>query len=163
VARRLPASFELDDLISAGNLGLMAAATKYDPAKRSQTRNTLAVMPFESYARPRIRGAILDSVRRGRYTDHTMAGLDEAPERTVAAVIDISIDRERRVAKMRASVAALPDRLRDTINVAYSKGEPDLRQIAKVLEIGASHASHLKSQALAKLRDDPTLREVKRA
>lgn len=51
---RLPQHVELDDLISAGVIGLMDAMKKYDSAKNVQ---------FKSYAQFRIRGAILDSLR----------------------------------------------------------------------------------------------------
>src|SRR5438105_3471771 len=51
---RLPQQVELDDLISAGVIGLMDAMKKYNPAKNVQ---------FKSYAQFRIRGAILDSLR----------------------------------------------------------------------------------------------------
>jgi RNA polymerase sigma factor for flagellar operon FliA len=51
---RLPQQVELDDLVSAGVIGLMDAMKKYDPAKNVQ---------FKSYAQFRIRGAILDSLR----------------------------------------------------------------------------------------------------
>ena len=54
LACRLPASVCLDDLISAGCLGLMDAITKYDP-----TRGTA----FKTYAELRIRGAMLDELR----------------------------------------------------------------------------------------------------
>jgi RNA polymerase sigma factor for flagellar operon FliA len=51
----LPVHVELDDLIHAGILGLFDAATKYDPAKN---------VAFSSYAKHRIKGAILDSLRQ---------------------------------------------------------------------------------------------------
>ncbi|HYE23584.1 MAG TPA: FliA/WhiG family RNA polymerase sigma factor [Clostridia bacterium] len=51
---RLPKHVPVDDLISAGVLGLMDAFQKYDAAKHVQ---------FKSYASFRIRGAILDSLR----------------------------------------------------------------------------------------------------
>jgi RNA polymerase sigma factor for flagellar operon FliA len=54
LACRLPASVCLDDLISAGVLGLMDAIEKYDP-----TRGTT----FKTYANFRIRGAMLDELR----------------------------------------------------------------------------------------------------
>jgi RNA polymerase sigma factor FliA len=50
----LPAHVELDDLISDGTVGLIDAVRKFDPAKG---------VTIESYARYRIRGAILDSLR----------------------------------------------------------------------------------------------------
>jgi RNA polymerase sigma factor FliA len=51
---RAGASADLDDLVSWGILGLLAALDRYDPA-----RETL----FSTYARFRIRGAILDQLR----------------------------------------------------------------------------------------------------
>jgi RNA polymerase sigma factor FliA len=51
---RLPQSVCLDDLVHAGVLGLIDALAKYDPAKNVQ---------LKSYAKFRIRGAILDSLR----------------------------------------------------------------------------------------------------
>ena len=54
IHERLPQHVELDDLISAGVVGLMDALAKFDHSKRVQ---------FKSYAQFRIRGAILDSLR----------------------------------------------------------------------------------------------------
>lgn len=54
IHERLPAHVEMDDLISAGVLGLMDACAKFDSKKNVQ---------FKSYAQFRVRGAILDSLR----------------------------------------------------------------------------------------------------
>jgi len=51
---RLPAQVPLDDLIHAGVVGLIDAVEKFDPSKNVQ---------LKSYAKFRIRGAILDSLR----------------------------------------------------------------------------------------------------
>lgn len=51
---RLPAQVPIEDLYHAGVLGLMEAVERFNPAKKVQ---------FESYAKFRIRGAILDSLR----------------------------------------------------------------------------------------------------
>lgn len=51
---RLPANVEMDDLKSAGVIGLIDAAEKYDPEKSSN---------FKSYAEIRIRGAMVDELR----------------------------------------------------------------------------------------------------
>jgi RNA polymerase sigma factor FliA len=50
----LPQSVEQADLVSNGMFGLMDALEKYDPARE---------VKFETYAIPRIRGAILDELR----------------------------------------------------------------------------------------------------
>jgi RNA polymerase sigma factor FliA len=54
IHERLPQHVEMEDLVSAGILGLMDAFSKFDPNKKVQ---------FRSYAQFRIRGAILDSLR----------------------------------------------------------------------------------------------------
>lgn len=54
IRERLPQHVEIDDLISAGVIGLMDAFNKFDTRKNVQ---------FKSYAQFRIRGAILDSLR----------------------------------------------------------------------------------------------------
>ncbi|HEY1578171.1 MAG TPA: FliA/WhiG family RNA polymerase sigma factor [Terracidiphilus sp.] len=54
IHERLPQHVEMEDLVSAGVVGLMDAFTKFDPRKQVQ---------FRSYAQFRIRGAILDSLR----------------------------------------------------------------------------------------------------
>jgi RNA polymerase sigma factor for flagellar operon FliA len=50
----LPAHVEVDDLVGAGTLGLLDAVRKFDASKH---------VKLESYARHRIRGAILDGLR----------------------------------------------------------------------------------------------------
>lgn len=55
VHENLPVHVDLDDLVHAGILGLFDAATKYDPEK---------MVSFSSYAKHRIKGAILDSLRQ---------------------------------------------------------------------------------------------------
>jgi RNA polymerase sigma factor FliA len=54
IHERLPQHVDIEDLVSAGVVGLMDAFTKFDPQKKVQ---------FRSYAQFRIRGAILDSLR----------------------------------------------------------------------------------------------------
>ena len=54
IHERLPQHVDIEDLVSAGVVGLMDAFSKFDPAKKVQ---------FRSYAQFRIRGAIMDSLR----------------------------------------------------------------------------------------------------
>jgi len=53
--RRLPNHVLLEDLIQEGIIGLMDAVEKYDPVRQTQ---------FNMYAEFRIRGAMLDSLRK---------------------------------------------------------------------------------------------------
>jgi RNA polymerase sigma factor for flagellar operon FliA len=54
IHERLPNYVELEDLVSAGVIGLIDAYNKFDHSKKVQ---------FKSYAQFRVRGAILDSLR----------------------------------------------------------------------------------------------------
>jgi RNA polymerase sigma factor for flagellar operon FliA len=53
--RRLPANVQIEDLMQAGAMGLLEAARQYDASHGAS---------FETYAGIRIRGAMLDEVRR---------------------------------------------------------------------------------------------------
>ena len=54
IRRNLPSSVDLDDLISSGIVGLIAAIDRYDPKQN---------VKLKTYAEYKIRGAILDSLR----------------------------------------------------------------------------------------------------
>ncbi|UTW02747.1 RNA polymerase sigma factor FliA [Amphritea atlantica] len=60
---RLPSNVVLEDLIQAGMVGLLEAAKKYDASKGAS---------FETYAGIRIRGSIIDEVRRGDWTPRSV-------------------------------------------------------------------------------------------
>jgi len=54
ISAKLPAHVELNDLVSAGVLGLLDAVEKFDPSRG---------VKFKTYAELRVKGAILDSLR----------------------------------------------------------------------------------------------------
>ncbi len=56
VARRIPVWLSQDDLISAAMVGLTEAAARYEEGRSE---------PFVAFAEKRIRGAVLDELRRG--------------------------------------------------------------------------------------------------
>ena len=60
---RLPDSVQADDLIQAGMLGLLEAIKHYDAAQGAS---------FETYAGIRIRGSMLDEVRRSDWTPRSV-------------------------------------------------------------------------------------------
>ena len=63
LARRLSTEAQLDELVSAGSLGLIQAVDSFEAARG---------LAFSTYAVPRIRGAILDELRR---LDHVSRGV----------------------------------------------------------------------------------------
>ena len=99
IHERLPQHVDIEDLVSAGVVGLMDAFAKFDPGKKVQ---------FRSYAQFRIRGAILDSLRtldwsprelrrKGRAVEEAIrvltARTGRAPaEPEVAAEMGLSLD-----------------------------------------------------------------------
>ncbi len=105
VHESLPVHVDLDDLVHAGILGLFDAVTKYNPTKK---------VVFHSYAKHRIKGAILDSLReldwasrdlRKRHkqveavTRELSASLERTPtEAEIAEKMGVAVDRWRRMA-----------------------------------------------------------------
>jgi RNA polymerase sigma factor FliA len=73
ISLRLPANIELDDLMSAGVIGLMDAIDKYDPARDNK---------FKTYAEFRIRGAILDELRAQDWIPRSMREKAKGIERS---------------------------------------------------------------------------------
>lgn len=60
---RLPDSVQLDDLMQAGMVGLLEAATRFEHSQGAT---------FETYAGIRIRGAIVDEIRRGDWVPRSV-------------------------------------------------------------------------------------------
>lgn len=60
---RLPSNVQLDDMVQAGMIGLFEALKGYDRTRGAS---------FETYARIRIRGAMIDEVRRGDWTPRSV-------------------------------------------------------------------------------------------
>jgi RNA polymerase sigma factor for flagellar operon FliA len=60
---RLPNTVQLDDLIQAGMVGLLEAARHYDPTQGAS---------FETYSGIRIRGAMLDEIRRSDWVPRSV-------------------------------------------------------------------------------------------
>src|SRR5437763_532066 len=78
VHENLPVHVDLDDLIHAGVLGLFDSVTKFDPSKN---------VAFHAYAKHRIKGAILDSLRQ---MDWASRDLRKRQKEVDAATQDLS-------------------------------------------------------------------------
>lgn len=74
---RMPASVQVDDLIQAGMIGLIEAAQKYDMSRGAS---------FETYAGIRIRGAIVDEMRRGDWVPRSVHRNSRRISQAIAAV-----------------------------------------------------------------------------
>lgn len=63
LAARLPSSVDIDDLMQSGMVGLLEAAGNFDPDRGAS---------FETYAGIRIRGAMLDDIRKHDWTPRSV-------------------------------------------------------------------------------------------
>jgi RNA polymerase sigma factor for flagellar operon FliA len=77
IHERLPQHVDLDDLVSAGVVGLIDAFSKFDHSKKVQ---------FKSYAQFRIRGAILDSLRTLDWSPRELRRKGRAVEEAIRSV-----------------------------------------------------------------------------
>lgn len=73
---RLPPSVQVDDLIQAGMIGLLEAQQNYDNSRGAS---------FETYAGIRIRGAMLDEVRKGDWVPRSV----HRNNRTISQAINV--------------------------------------------------------------------------
>ncbi|MEA1868309.1 MAG: RNA polymerase sigma factor FliA [Thermodesulfobacteriota bacterium] len=63
MASRLPPNIETEDLIQSGMVGLLKALGKHDPSRGAS---------FETYAGIRIRGAMIDEIRKSDWTPRSL-------------------------------------------------------------------------------------------
>ena len=69
---RVPPNVDVDDLIQAGLEGLVQASKSFDSSKN---------VSFEGFAKVRVKGAMLDEVRRLSYATRTTVSLKEQSKR----------------------------------------------------------------------------------
>jgi RNA polymerase sigma factor FliA len=202
---RLPENVSLEDLVSAGIVGLIAAVDQYDPAHN---------VKLKTYAEHKIRGAILDSLRgldwaprqrrkkakqiefaisRAEQRLHRIPGEDEIAaemgldleeyHRWLVEVQGLNIgsleytsedggkglleylsdDQEQLPSRvlersqleqlLSEAIRKIPAMERTVLGLYYLE-ELTLREIAQVVDLHESRISHLKSQAILRLRAD---------
>jgi RNA polymerase sigma factor for flagellar operon FliA len=87
---RLPPTVQIDDLIQSGLIGLLDAARNYDPTQGAS---------FETYAGIRIRGAMLDEIRKGDWAPRSLHRKVREITRAVAE-IEAEFGRDARDAEV---------------------------------------------------------------
>ncbi|MBF0118079.1 MAG: FliA/WhiG family RNA polymerase sigma factor [Desulfobacterales bacterium] len=130
IAVKLPANILLDELISAGSIGLIDAVDKFDPNKN---------VSLKTYAEYRIRGAIIDELRtmdwysrsmRKKIQDieHALHKIETREGRTpkdseVAESLGISVDEYYKTLADVHSIAivSLDEFIKDEDNESFSK------------------------------------------
>jgi RNA polymerase sigma factor for flagellar operon FliA len=180
VHESLPVHVDLDDLVHAGILGLFDAAGRYNPKRK---------VLFSSYAKHRIKGAILDSLReldwasrdlRKRQkqleaiTREMQARLGRAPtELEIAERLGVGLARWRRMMLELRSVGLLPQgspvpEVRENYcaePAATADSRPDHICAGHQLSAMLAHAIHTLPQRYQKVvclyyRGEMTMREI---
>jgi RNA polymerase sigma factor for flagellar operon FliA len=155
------AGIEMADLIQAGNLGLMQA---------TQTFSSAGGAKLSGYAKFRIRGEMLDTVRRHscrglglalRRATHSNADADPVEE--IAACIEDcphdQVMKSQRQTILREEIARLSKRDQAVVGLRYGKGFT-LRRIGEFLRVTESRACQIHHAAVEHLRRSLALRGV---
>ena len=101
LAGRLPASVEVDDLIQAGMLGLLEAAANYSEGRGAS---------FETYAGIRIRGAMLDGLRKLDWAPRSVHRKARAVAKAIRE-LESEIGREARDVEVAERMGVKPQRV----------------------------------------------------
>ena len=151
-------SLELNDLIQIGVLGLLDAVNKFDISKE---------VKFETYAEFRIRGAILDELRREdilpRYKRETVKRVEDAINKLSSKLMREPTEEE--IAKeLNMSIDEVFEALRhkdNSVYLSYSDVEPFLANVKDIFDPQLNSIKNdLKeklAQAIEKLSDKEKL------
>lgn len=156
---RLPRSVSEDEMFAAGMEGLMKAARSYDSSQGAA---------FKTYAYHRIRGAILDEIRRLDFLPRSIRdkarkegvqapslvglptdkdGYDSLAAKPGASAVEQNDLREI----LSAEIKRLPEKLRLVMTFYYGEGMK-MRDIGNRLGLTESRVSQIHSNAVARLR-----------
>ena len=160
LARRIRVATALadaDDMLSAALIGLIDAVDRFEPGRG---------VPFEAYASLRIRGAMVDELRRvderGRGADPetnpravSLDGLVEEEWQAFLAVSDEWLDEEFELEDLRGRVQIaidnLPPRQREVL-ARYYADSLTLREAGVRMGISEARACQLHGRAITNLR-----------
>ena len=167
LAARLPASVEIDDLIQAGMIGLLEASRSYDAEQGAS---------FETYASIRIRGSMIDEIRRGDWVPRSVhrrarqaaATVREIEQRTgLESHIDDHgepnttrtggpspqqhLERSEFRQQLVKAIGQLPEREQLVLSMYYEQ-ELNLKEIGAVLGVSESRVCQIHGQAMVRLR-----------
>lgn len=150
----------LEDLEAAAVVGLIQAVDRFDPSRG---------IPFEGYAALRVRGAILDEVRRlddltrdarrlaredeqgGAVSLECLQERGELGDPTEIAEVDARAARDGLRDDVERALAAIPARERAILASYYGEGLT-LATIGRRLGVSEARVSQLHTRAIAQLR-----------
>lgn len=159
IKARLPVSVSEDELFAAGMFGLMRAARSYDPTRGAG---------FKTYAYHRIRGSILDDLRRLDFLPRSlrdrarkngedapaMVGIptdEDGQESLSARPVEEKSEQDDLKAALHREIDNLPDKMR-IVMALYYRDELKMREIGEKLGLTESRVSQIHSNAVSRLR-----------
>lgn len=159
---RLPASVEVDDLIQSGMIGLLESARKYDVTKGAS---------FETFAGIRIRGAMLDDLRKGdwvprsvhknsRLISTTIAKIEKktgenATATDIASELDISINEYQQMLRDVSCAKIIP--YEDLVNSEAEMPSTDSRDDQVFQSVSSNEFSSKLVDMIKELPEKETL------
>lgn len=161
---RLPPNcgVEINDLVQAGNVGLLQAARSFKPERGA---------PLRGYARFRIRGEMLDVVRRSAESARQAAPMPDIENQCGRSFwLDDSSHASPQMRFLIAQrsrivleeIGRLPPRQRTVVRLRYA-AEMTLTEIGQVLNVKESRACQLHRNALWRLKRALGRRGVRQA
>jgi RNA polymerase sigma factor (sigma-70 family) len=151
IARILPPSVDLDDLVQEGSIALMQAAAKFQPGRK---------VPFKVYAYKRIRGAMLSSVRGAKWPEHVHLPIEEADDIPSPESLEDEIEATEQASHLERGLKLLPVRQERILRLSYHENRHD-GQIAPELGICQNWVGEIRRRGVKRLISD--LRGLRRA
>ena len=134
---RLPSSVIVDDLIQSGMIGLFEAANNFDASKGAS---------FETFAGIRIRGSMLDEIRRGDWTPRSVHK-NSRMVTTAIKTLESSLGRD-----------ATDSEVADELQISVSEYHTILNEVSNgkiigIEDLGGEESSHFDNNS--KIQDEP--------
>ncbi|MFT7516842.1 MAG: RNA polymerase sigma factor for flagellar operon FliA [Myxococcota bacterium] len=156
---RLPFSVSEEELYAAGMFGLMRAARSYDESQGAQ---------FKTYAYHRVRGAILDDLRRMDFLPRSIRDKAKATGEDAPAIVALPTDEDGHVglgasettdiveqtemlASMHAAIDTLPEKMKAVMSMYYRENMK-MCEIGERLKVTESRVSQIHANAISRLR-----------
>ena len=156
---RLPFSVSEEELYAAGMFGLMRAARSYDESQGAQ---------FKTYAYHRVRGAILDDLRRMDFLPRSIRDKAKETGEDAPAIVALptdedghiglgasketdSVEQDEMMGKMHAAIDTLPEKMKSVMSMYY-RDNMKMCEIGARLNITESRVSQIHTNAVSRLR-----------
>lgn len=135
LALALPPQVSRDDLLQSGVLGLLEALQRYDPAKG---------VKFETYAALRIRGAMLDELRRNCWLPRSLVRQMREMDKALS-VLTSKLGREPTEEELAAEIGLKPETLHKVAAEINCASFLSLEELLFFPENGDTEAAPLES------------------